>query len=701
MSTFSITPSEEQSNILSLIGDGHNVLGDCVAGSGKTTSVLLIAKAFPEKRILQVTYNAQLKMEVRQKAVALGIRNLEIHTYNSLCVKYYDRMGYTNDKLTQAVDRNSAPLSAIPVNDLIVIDETQDMNAIFYRLIKKFIADSPNKSPQMLILGDKYQSIYKFIGADSRFLTLSPSIWPKSFLPTTLTTSYRLTNETSAFVNEVMLGYERIKTIRSGPRVLYKVCKTFGIHKAICERLLVGLRSGIVKPDDIFVLGGSIKGAKTPIRLLENALASHGIPCFYPTSDDRKLDEEVIEGKVVFSTFHQAKGRERKIVIIYGFDESYYKYFCPDENPLICPPTLYVATTRAKEQLILLHDERQGPLPFLTKTVGEISRLPYVQFEGILAPESVLPRGGDDPKHSTSPTDLVRFLNETNLKLLSNITEQLFVTEEPASYMVHVPSKVEFDHGIVEDVSEINGVAIPTMYESIKRGESHVEARARQEYENLIRSGSHPFLSEAYRKIGKTVKTPLGFTRLSILYISLVEQLYHKINQITHQKWLTKAMVEECFTALEKHVAEDAKYEYEIECASRAFPEYGEIVFRGRMDTVDDVTILELKCVDALTIEHKLQLLIYAWMWKNTLEAECGSRVFKLINMRTGETLRLNSASHLLNEAMSVLIHNKYSKLPEVSDAEFISCCLSNKRVPVMTPVNTVVCVPLFVDEEE
>jgi hypothetical protein len=151
---------------------------------------------------------------------------------------------------------------------------------------------------------------------------------------------------------------------------------------------------------------------------------------------------------------------------------------------------------------------------------------------------------------------------------------------------------------------------------------------------------------------------------------------------------------------LGKHVAEDAQYEYEIECATKAFPEYGEIVLKGRMDTVADDTILELKCVDALTIEHKLQVIAYAWMWKNTLEAECGPRVFKLINMRTGEVSRLNTTSHLLNEAMTVLVHNKYSKLPEVSDAEFIESCVSNKRFVPATPKNTVVCTPLFVEDD-
>jgi hypothetical protein len=694
----SITPSDEQSQIIKLIGEGHNVLGDCVAGSGKTTSVLLIAQAFPDKRILQVTYNAQLKLEVRKKAVELGVNNLEIHTYNSLCVKYYHRQGYMNDKLRLAIDRNLTPLSPISINHIIVIDETQDMNMLFYRLIKKFIQDSPNKNPQMLILGDKYQSVYKFIGADSRFLTLSPSIWTRPFLPSTLTTSYRITDQIGAFVNEVMLGYNRIQTIRSGPNVLYKVCKTFEIHKSICEMLLIGLKDGSVKPDDIFVLAGSIKGAKTPIRLLENSLASNGIPCYYPTSDDKTLDEEVIEGKVVFSTFHQAKGRERKIVIIYGFDESYFKYYCSGENPSVCPPTLYVAATRAKERLILLHDEKQGPLPFLTKSINEISELSYVQFEGFRNPEtpSVLEVISGNERHNTTPTELVKFITETNMKLLSTIADELFETEEAASYMVQIPSKISFDNGIVEDVSEINGIAIPTMHESVRRDESHVEVWTRQEYTNLSLSGSHPFLTAAYRKIEKGVKTPLGFTRLVIMYISLVEQLYHKINQITHQKWLTNAMVDGCFKVLDKHVSEKAKYEQEIECETSAFPEFGKLMIKGRIDAYDEDVVLELKCVDSFTIEHKLQLLIYAWMWQNTNMTSCGPRVFKIVNMRTGEVLRLNASSHLVDEAMKILVHNKYSKLPEVSDSEFIDSCISNKFISAAA---SVAAVPLFIDE--
>lgn len=689
-----LTPSLEQENILSLIEKGHNVVGDCVAGSGKTTSVLLLAKAFPLKRILQVTYNSQLKFEVRQKAIQLGLQNIEIHTYNSLCVKYYHNMGYTNDILRTVIKDRLKPRQPIPKTDILVLDETQDMNFLFYGLIKKFIADSKTPVHQLLVLGDRYQGIYKFIGADARYLTLAHCIWGRKFLPATLTTSYRLTFETASFVNEVMLGHKRIQSVRSGPKVLYKVCNPYKIHKSICEELRKHLKT--VKADDIFVLAGSIKGSQTPIRLLENELASYGIPCYYPVSDDKKLDEDIIEGKVVFSTFHQAKGRERKIVIVYGFDDGYFKFYGQEYNPLVCPETLYVATTRAKERLILLHDKKFPMLPFLQVSFEDLQDKPYMEVEGILEDTAVKPQSSTGVKHNTSPTDLVQYLKEANIQLLNNIADQIFSQEEAANYMIDIPSKIAFEEGNYEDVSDINGLAIPAMYESQERGDSQVECVTRQEYENILKKNEHPFLREAYKRLGNTIKTPLGFVRLTVLYISLVEKIYHKVNQISRHDWLKKSMVEGCFRALKKHITDDAMFEIEIDHASQAFPEYGTVEVRGRMDTLDDHTVLELKCVDALTLEHKLQLVVYAWMWREEIKADRGSRQFKLVNMRTGEVFKLNAESHLLDEAMRVLLHNKYAKIPELLDAEFIEQC----TMEIKKPSGNSGSAPLFIDDD-
>ena len=38
------------------------------------------------------------------------------------------------------------------------------------------------------------------------------------------------------------------------------------------------------------------------------------------------LDDKVITNKIVFTTYHQAKGRERTVVVLYNFDDSYFKF---------------------------------------------------------------------------------------------------------------------------------------------------------------------------------------------------------------------------------------------------------------------------------------------------------------------------------------------------------------------------------------
>jgi hypothetical protein len=697
-----LTPSDEQTAIINFIGNGHNVVGDCVAGSGKTTSVLLIAQAYPEKRILQVTYNKALKIEVRTKAVRLGINNLEVHTYNSLCVKYYNREGYNNDKLRQSVEKNAAPLSALPTVDLLVLDETQDMNPLFYGLVRKFMTDSPSPIGQMLVLGDKFQSIYGYIGADARFLTLCHEIWGRKFLPLSLSTSYRVTNQIAAFVNDAMVGHKRISAVRNGPAVQYIVCDTFKYARSIAQKLIGLITFGKLRADDIFVLAPSIKSQNTPMRAVENMLVSYKIPCFYPVSDEAQLDEDIIEGKVVFSTFHQSKGRERKFVIVFNFDNSYFRFYAPTADPSRCPEILYVATTRASETLMLVHNNRDEPLPFLQKSMSELMAAPYVAFEQHGPFRVAEPRVGPAiVRHTTSPTELTKHLKDTNISLLSAILEQVMTVEREAAYKVDVPSRIVFDGGNTEDVSDINGIAIPAIYEARIHGSSTIERFVRQEYDALMQGDQHAFLRKAYNKIGVEVKSNVGYIRLAILYVSFIEKIYNKISQITRHDWLTKDMVDECCAVLDSYLTADATFEENVEGETSAFPEFGCVTLKGRLDTLDDEKIMEIKCVDALGIEHKLQLLVYAWMWKNFYESGHGSREFKIVNIRTGEVWKLDGDSPLLDEALHILLSNKYSQQNMLGDAEFVKKCTSIVAGAVV-PATCVkrVAVPLFVDDD-
>ena len=86
------------------------------------------------------------------------------------------------------------------------------MTILFYSAILKFTNDL-QKNVQYLLLGDKNQTVYDFKGADNRFLTLAKDLYSNSIvLP--LSQSFRVTESIANFVNNVLLGENRIKTLK-------------------------------------------------------------------------------------------------------------------------------------------------------------------------------------------------------------------------------------------------------------------------------------------------------------------------------------------------------------------------------------------------------------------------------------------------------------------------------------------------------
>ena len=326
-----MTPSDEQQHVINTVRDGFNVIVDAVAGSGKTTTVLSLADQLSDKIIIQLTYNAELKDEVIAKKEKYGdtmyLDNLSIYTYHGLATKFYTEEARRDIGISKIVTTNMSPRRKLPRIHILVMDEIQDMNELYYTFVRKFINDIGGDI-QLLILGDTFQGLYEFKGADTRFLTYASQLWPCSAFPfkeLKLTTSYRVTNTIATFVNDVMLGYPRIQAQKYGHNVIFvRHTRQFEYAKIIAYRIIERLTDGSLKPDDIFILAASVKSPNSPLKLVENILVSKGVPCYIPMNETCSIKSNVIKNKVIFASFHQSKGRERKFVIVSGCDHSYF-----------------------------------------------------------------------------------------------------------------------------------------------------------------------------------------------------------------------------------------------------------------------------------------------------------------------------------------------------------------------------------------
>ena len=122
--------SEEQAYVIQHIKNGENAIVNAVAGSGKSTTVLSIATFTKSLKTIQFTYNSMLRHEIKEKTEALGIKNLDVHTYHSMAVKYYHSGAYTDTGIRYILANKVAPRIHIPKKDIIVINEAQDMTPL-------------------------------------------------------------------------------------------------------------------------------------------------------------------------------------------------------------------------------------------------------------------------------------------------------------------------------------------------------------------------------------------------------------------------------------------------------------------------------------------------------------------------------------------------------------------------------------------
>lgn len=657
-----------------------NVIVDSVAGSGKTSCILHVASKMPFKRILVLTYNSRLKKETEERCRGLGLKNIHIHTYHSFCFRYYDRDSKTDKGLHQTIENNTSPLHTFDY-DLFIIDEVQDMTPIFFEIFTKIYTDNLTPKLKIAVFGDKNQCIFRYKLAEQRFIELTERIFRKfNDLPWStvhLTTSYRVTKEMALFVNKTMLGTNRLCAVRSGDKPIYLICNTLNPYNVFEH---IGWCFEKYKASDIFILGASTKQNNSPICKFENLLVHKGYRVHVSRDEQDKITDEELANKICFSTIHKTKGLERKLVIMFGFDESYFKFYKRNENPKVCCNEMYVACTRAQELLIVIHHNGNNHLPFLDQSsITTVCDVPKEWKEPKKKIETETTR--PDKKNYTV-TGLISHMPYHVLRSCMNDITSKPMQPPKSPYYIN-PQK---DH---ESVSDLTSVAITFMFEHkiTKKAPSVLTQLLLDKFEEKL-GAKHPYVYKSYNlNMIEEYSTP------EMLYIanawdSYCTTLIGRFYQIKDYTWLTRSTMNNCIKRLESLGIDKDSCEFEHTVFS------DELNINGRIDCLDrkNNCVYEFKATQELKDEHVLQLAIYMYLYENNKKKadseSTDERIHKyerqrdrsptryfLYNILTDEKIEIMCDIDKMEKHIQHLIYLKNNPEKSKTDEEFIEEC--------------------------
>jgi hypothetical protein len=213
-----------------------------------------------------------------------------------------------------------------------------------------------------------------------------------------------------------------------------------------------------------------------------------------------------------------------------------------------------------------------------------------------------------------------------------------------------------------------------------------------------MKPNEHLFLKQMFRQISPLSKEPDNYLRMANMYQSVQERLYYKLKQIELDEytWLTPESIDLCKQRLDSVIGPDClgspefektiihnMMEFEHAHIDQALSDISSITnskfrFAARIDLITDNTVWELKCTTRITVDHFIQVIIYAWIWRTIyVGTPHENKSFKLFNIKTGELFELCVSKQELDSIMKMILIGKYGKLQILSDEQFIQKCRS------------------------
>jgi hypothetical protein len=695
------TPSACQQAVIDQFLQRKSVIVTAVAGAGKSSTLLMLCRAAPRLRFLLLTYNSQLRRETKLAARKYGLGDVvELHTFHSMCRKYYVSSGYTDKIIRTAVEDDLPPKKALNY-DVFLLDEQQDCNSLYFSFVRKIVRDNDARC-QLVVVGDPRQNIYGYQGADSRFLTLathrevygacsSASSWGRC----RLVESRRVPQEHAMFVDRCMLrGQGEITSSKPGERPIYCVCNVFErdpVKNAPLQQVMTWLTESKYAYNDVMVLAPSIRRS-TPAKQLQEMLSARKVPCYVPCGDDVEPCEAAMRGKVVFSTFHQAKGRERSYVVVFGFDASYFEFY--DKNAPVdeCPNALYVACTRARKSMMLLQSDRKGRLPFLRSELLE-HYVTMVDDQTQTATATVQDNGNGN-RTPIAVTNLIRHLPEEMVERWVDAIPFVQVSP-PCMDPIDVPNEHQSTvRGSVEEVSDYNGsIACMLAEQNVHDARSSILSQLRTADGAILRGKPFAGMAVIRERVRAVWSRYMDTSEMSLedtVFLSCVcvdvrNGYTCRTLQLPDFAWWTQEAAARVVEVLEEHgvTPSDAeKVSFEETLSAPAPDDCAHLPeIAGRVDVlIRDDALLEVKFTSQTRPEHKLQLLVYMWLYGRVHgRTAAESMRFVLVNVKTGEAFQARYEEDVLNDMVIALLRKRFDlDAPRrITDEQFLASCMA------------------------
>ena len=372
-------------------------------------------------------------------------------------------------------------------------------------------------------------------------------------------------------------------------------------------------------PNDVVILVPSIKSTNhhsSPIGKLLSRRHDNILFCV----KDNDTSNDTTHNKIVITSYNSMKGRERKCVILTGFDESYFEYYdkkWPKTNELL-PNIIYVAATRARERLIIIQDKNK--LPF--RTINKLQLPIDTDIKGNEQDVKPSEKTHDTARHIT---DLIKHRNLKDIMALLDLISVKIII--PADKLLPYQNIVQFN-GYYEDMRRYYGLLITLYAQYIREGSTYMIPMD----ENNAKA-----LSDIYRQYNILLRIPnknmKQWMELVVLYSAITDKYHFYKDQIPNYDWVDEGFVIESSNRILSVIPGTGTFEYICpHIDETAHVNSHNLV--GVIDYLSEEELWEFKCTSSLTDDHKIQCAAYISLYY----IETGKLLpCKLFNTRTGE----------------------------------------------------------------